>query len=199
VDTRVRRILQIENGGNSYYSALALQLKKRMSRGIEGSVSYTWSHAIDTLNQGGGSNALFYDFVRSTFNGDYSADKGSSQLDQRHRLGFTTIIQPTFTSSTSAVARFLVNNWQLSQITTAASSQPTTTIIRIVGSPFPGAAFTSSTSLNGLAGSNRVPFLPFSRLIQQPMECFHPRPESEKEARRRDFLMEQTRGERSSA
>ncbi len=162
VDTRFRRVNQVENSGRSYYDALAVQLKKRMSKGVEASVSYTWSHAIDTANQGGGSNALFYDFIRSTFSGRWDMDKGSSSLDQRHRLVVTTILQPTFTQSDSAVARFLVNNWQLTQITTAASPQPATATIRIVGAPFAGAAFTGS--LNGLGGSNRVPFQPFSNL-----------------------------------
>ena len=162
VDGRYRRIIQVENGGNSYYNGLSAQLKKRLSKGFEASVAYTWSHAIDTANQGGGTNALFFDTLRSTFNGDYAADKGSSQLDQRHRLAVTTIVQPTFTKNTGAVAKFLVNNWQLSQITTVASAQPATSTVRIVGSPFTGAAFTGS--MNGLGGSNRVPFLPFSNL-----------------------------------
>jgi len=162
VDPRFQRVIQVENGGRSYYDALAVQLKKRMSKGIESSVSYTWSHAIDTANMGGGSNALFFDTIRSTYSGNYAADKGSSSLDQRHRLVATTIIQPAFTKSTGGVAKFLINNWQLTQITTVASSQPATATLRVVGAPFTGAAF--NTSLNGLGGSTRVPFQPFSNL-----------------------------------
>ncbi len=162
VDTRYRRVIQVENGGRSYYDALAAQLKKRMSKGVEASVAYTYSHAIDTANMGGGSNALFFDTLRSTANGSYSQDKGSSSLDQRHRLVFTSILQPTFSHNDSAAAKFLINNWQLTQITTAASPQPATTTIRVVTSPFAGAAFT--TTLNGFGGSNRIPFEPFSNL-----------------------------------
>jgi outer membrane receptor protein involved in Fe transport len=162
VDTRYNRVIRIENAGRTYYDALAAQLKKRMSKGIEASVAYTWSHAIDTANQGGGNNTLFFDSIRSTYNGQYEKDKGSSSLDQRHRLVVTTIFQPTFTTSQSAVARYLINNWQFTQITTAASAQATTPTVRIVGTPFTGAAQTGS--LNGLGGSNRVPFLPFSSL-----------------------------------
>lgn len=162
VDGRYQRIIIVENGGRSYYDGLAAQLRKRMSKGIEASVAYTWSHAIDTANMGGGNNALFFDTVRSTFNGNYAADKGSSNLDQRHRLVVTTILQPTFTKNSSAAARFLINNWQFTQITTAASPQFATTTMRVTGAPFAGAAF--NNSLNGLGGSNRVPFLPFSNL-----------------------------------
>jgi hypothetical protein len=43
-----------------------------------------------------------------------------------------------------------------------ASSPATTTTIRVVSSPFAGAAYTNT--LNGFGGSNRVPFEPFSNL-----------------------------------
>jgi hypothetical protein len=162
VDTRFRRLIQVENGGQSWYNGLVVQLRKRMSHGLEGSVAYTWSHAIDTANMGGGTNSLFYDSLRSTFNGDYSADKASSQLDQRHRLVISSVWAPTLTNSDSAMMRWLVKGWQLSQITTLASAQPATATIFISGAPFSGAAF--NTSLNGLGGSNRVPFWPFNSL-----------------------------------
>src|SRR4029078_8692229 len=102
------------------------------------------SHAIDTANLGGGNNALTYDLLRSTFNGDYSGDKGSSQLDQRHRLVVSSIWMPTFSKSNSVWARYFVNGWQLSQITTLATPQGATPTIRIVGAPFAGAANNSS-------------------------------------------------------
>ncbi|HYI96806.1 MAG TPA: hypothetical protein VEX68_24910, partial [Bryobacteraceae bacterium] len=162
VDTRFRRLIQVENGGQSWYSGLVLQLRKRMSHGLEGSVAYTWSHAIDTAMQGGGTNALFFDQIRSTFNGDYSMDKASSQLDQRHRVVISSIWAPDFTKSNSGLSRWLLKSWQLSQITTMASSQPATPTIFVSGAPFSGAAF--NTSLNGLGGSNRVPFLPINSL-----------------------------------
>ncbi|MDQ6708876.1 MAG: hypothetical protein M3Z85_23195, partial [Acidobacteriota bacterium] len=161
VDPRFRRLIQVENGGISYYNGLITQLQKRFSHGLQGSVAYTWSHAIDDSNQGGGSDVLFFSTLRSTYNGDYRSDRGSSLLDQRHRLVVNSIYQPTFTESTSALARFFINNWQLSQITTIASAQPTTATIQVT-SNFPGAAFTNT--LNGFGGSPRVPFLPFNNL-----------------------------------
>jgi outer membrane receptor for ferrienterochelin and colicin len=162
IDPRYRRLVEVGNGGQSWYNGLIVQLRKRMSHGLEGSVAYTWSHAIDTANQGGGTNALFYDLIRSTFNGDWTNDKGSSQLDQRHRLVISSIWAPTALRTDSGWAKYLVNGWQLAQITTLASAQPTTTTLRVVGAPFAGAAFNGS--LNGLGGSNRVPFQPFSNL-----------------------------------
>jgi hypothetical protein len=164
VDTRYLRLNQIENGGNSYYHGLAVQLQKRMSHGFQASVAYTWSHAIDTANQQGGNNAIFFSSPFSTFNGDYTADKGSSSLDQRHRMILTSIWEPQWgRKSGSQLVKWTVANWQFSHYTTLASGQPVTTTMRVVGSPYAGAAF--NTSLNGFGGSSRVPFLPFSNLL----------------------------------
>ncbi len=162
VDKRYSRVLQVENGGQSWYNGLAVQLRKRMSHGVTGSLAYTWSHAIDTANMGGGTNALFFDGLRSTYNGDYSGDKGTSSLDQRHRLVVNFVWAPVFTKNTSAFAKYAVNNWQLSTITTLASAQPATATLRVVSGLSKDAAFNST--LNGFGGSNRVPFWPWNSL-----------------------------------
>lgn len=162
VDTRYARVLQVENGGDSWYNGLIVQLNKRMSKGLQLAFSYTWSHAIDNANQGGGSNALFFDSLRSTANGSYDQDRGTSTLDQRHRATTNFVWSPKFTNSTAPGARWLVNGWQMSGIVTLASAQPLTPTMRISGSPFTGAAF--NTTLNGFGGTNRVPFLPFASL-----------------------------------
>ncbi len=132
-----------------------MSLNRRYSNWIQGSLSYTYGHAID-YNQGGGGNTLFGStFPTSVFNGDYKGEKGSSSIDQRHRLIVNFIASPTFTHSDSLIARYAVNNWQLSVVTLAASAQPLVPTIRVqdrvTGS-------LSSSSLNGLGGSSRVPF-----------------------------------------
>ncbi len=161
VDSRWRRVNMVDHGGNSYYNAMVTQLKKR-GKGFEGSISYTWSHAID-FNQGGGNDNIFFSAgPRSLVNGDYRQDKSSSGLDQRHRFVATTVWAPQFTKSQSTIAKTFINNWQLSQITTFASAQPQTPTIFVSGSPFAGAAI--NTSLNGFGGSTRVPFLPAASL-----------------------------------
>lgn len=162
VDRRYQRIIQVENGGQSWYNAFVAQLNKRFSHGLQGSIAYTWAHAIDMGNIGAGNNALFYDTLRTYANGNYAADKGSSNLDQRHRLVLNSIWAPTFTKNTDWVSRYLVNGWSLSQITTIASAQFATATLRVSGTPFTGAAFTNT--INGFGGTNRVPFLPYNTL-----------------------------------
>ena len=162
VDLRWRRVNSVESGGNSYYNALVVQLRKHLSKQFEGFLAYTWSHAID-FNQGGGADNIFFsDGPRTLFNGDYRGEKGSSQLDQRHRLVVSSTWDPSITKKTGRFARWAGTGWRLSQISTFASTQPATPTILISGVPFPGAAFNST--LNGFGGSTRVPFYPASSL-----------------------------------
>ncbi len=163
VDTRYQRIYQMENGGQTWYNGLAVQLNKRFAKGFQSSVAYTWSHAIDENQSSATDSATVFQSygVQSLYNGDYSRDKGSSVLDQRHRLVWSFVAAPTFTKKTDAFSRFVVNNWQLSGITTLASARPTSATIRMVDSrPFTGSAF--NTTLNGLGANTRVPFWPIN-------------------------------------
>ncbi len=166
-DKRYGKILQVENGGQSWYNALALQLVKRFSHGITGQVNYTWSHAIDDANQEGASNNISSTFNNATYNGNYALDKGSSTLDQRHRVSINWLWRPTFTTSTSAFARYFVNGWELSTITTLASAHPVSATMNAAGTGanavFQGVTLAYST-LNGSGGWNRVPFLPASNI-----------------------------------
>src|SRR6185436_10217471 len=112
VNQKWNRVNVIDSGGKSYYDALAVQVRKRMSAGFEGSVAYTWSHAID-YNQGSGSNNIFFDRgPTSVFNGDYRGEKGSSGFDQRHRLTLNSIWAPMVTRK-NRIASYVLSNWQL--------------------------------------------------------------------------------------
>jgi Carboxypeptidase regulatory-like domain/TonB dependent receptor len=167
VDSRYSKILQVENGGQSWYNALAVQLTKRMSHGLSAQLNYTWSHAIDDADQQGASWNVSSSFNNATVNGNYAFDKGSSSLDQRHRFSLNWLWRPTFTTSTSAFARYFVNGWELSGITTLASAHPVTATMNSVSTSangvFTGVTLANST-LNGSGGWSRVPFLPVGTL-----------------------------------
>ena len=167
LDPRYSSILQVENGGQSWYNGLALQLEKRFSRSFQAQVSYTWSHAIDDGNEQGASWNISNTFNNATLPGNYRFDKGSSTLDQRHRAVINWVWQPRLDRSNSALVKYLINGWQLSTITTLASAQPVSATVNSVStSPnaiFPGITLAGST-FNGSGGWNRVPFLPVNSL-----------------------------------
>jgi hypothetical protein len=166
-DARYGKILQVENGGQSWYNALALQLVKRFSHGLTGQINYTWSHAIDDADMQGASWNIGSTFNNATFNGNYPLDKGSSTLDQRHRLSVNWLWKPTFTTSTSTFAKYFVNGWELSGITTIASAHPVSATMggasTSANGVFTGITLANST-INGSGGWNRVPFLPVGTL-----------------------------------
>ncbi|HEV2445423.1 MAG TPA: TonB-dependent receptor [Candidatus Sulfopaludibacter sp.] len=168
-DPRYGAIYYDENGVNSYYSALAVQVNKAFSHGLQGLFSYTWSHEIDDGQSFGEStNSLF---LSNSFywlnNGDYKADKGSGNLDQRHRAALSWIWAPTITRRTDAFSKYVVNGWQLSSITSLASGHPAGNItVNLTDKPVPG--MFSNFSLNGTGFSGRAPWLPVNGYYLPP-------------------------------
>ncbi|MGB7721133.1 MAG: TonB-dependent receptor, partial [Bryobacteraceae bacterium] len=168
-DTRYGAVDYDENGINSYYNGLAVQVNKRFKRGLQALVSYTWSHEIDDgQSYSESTNNLFQN--GNTYwlnNGNYKADKGSGTEDQRHRAVISWVWQPVFTHQSGAFFKYVVNNWQLSSITSMASGQPYgNESITISGTPVTG-MFKTST-INGSGLSTRVPFLPYNYYYLPP-------------------------------
>jgi hypothetical protein len=109
---------------NSWYNSMVLTLRKPMSHGLEFTVNYTLSRAID-----GGQVAGF----GGTFNGtDYIFDPknrklewGTSDLDQRHRFVGSMVWSPGYARKISNKGlRFALDGWNFSTIVLASSGQP---------------------------------------------------------------------------
>lgn len=166
VDTRYSRVNIVGGDLNSWYNALAVQLTKRLSHGLSGSVSYTWSHAIDEGQGTAGTPNIFASSgPQSYYPGDYSFEKGSSALDVRHRAVVSGIWSPTFTKSTNSFARYLINGWQFSALGTFSSATNATPALSI-GSAYTPKGYTAAFtgSLAGYSGNSRVPFQPLGSL-----------------------------------
>jgi len=96
--------------GNSMYNGLALQMTKRMSRGLQFVGAYTWSHAIDD------STAEVFSTVltprRPQDSQNLAADRGTSALDRRQRFTLASVYDmPYFKGSSSWFVRNLAGNW----------------------------------------------------------------------------------------
>jgi len=138
---------------------LAVQVNKRFSHGLQALASYTWSHEIDDgQSYGESTNNLWLSGASYWLNnGNYKADKGSGTLDQRHRFALSWVWAPTFTHRTDALSKYVVNNWQLSSITTMQTGWPYgSTIVYLSDTPVTG--MFSNYSLNGSGLSSRVPW-----------------------------------------
>jgi Carboxypeptidase regulatory-like domain/TonB dependent receptor len=173
VDPRYGHINQVENGGKQWYDALAVQLNRRFSSTFQGTASYTWSHELDENQESGGNAIFFSSGPMGLYNGAYSNDKSNGNLDQRHRFVGTFIVRPKFTNSTSAFARSFVNGWELTGLLTLASGRPNFESVTFSSTANLPQAFT--TTLNGLGGDSRVPWLQNNPLMLDPTTRFDTR------------------------
>ena len=156
-------IYEETNGVSSWYDGLTASFEKRFSHGLEASASYTWSHEIDD-GQGAATNAIFgFSDALWTYNGQYGFDKGSGVLDQRHRFVYSFVWSLPKVRSSNLFARYVVNNWLLSSITTLQSGRPTGSLT-IHMNDTPTAMLYSASALDGFNGNFRVPFLPANSL-----------------------------------
>ena len=169
-DTRVGSIIQDENGVTSIYTGAALQVTKRFAHGLQGALAYTWSHEYDD-GQGYGQQAQNI-YMSNAFawlvNGNYKLDRGDGLEDQPHRLAINWLWTPKFTDRPGAFYKYLVNNWQLSSITTINSSRPYgSPVVNLFDTPVSG--MFNSFSLNGYGLSTRVPFWAVNSVWQPAM------------------------------
>lgn len=158
----------IYNGGRLYYDGLVVTATRQQSRWAEGSLSYTWSHAID-LGLGAGADNIYYtDPPVTVYNDDQRFEKGRSPLDQRHRLVASGLITPPKTDFGSRLANSSLNGWQLSAIETYATQQGVDPLVSINGLPPALANDVYSSTISGIgigfASYQRVPFYPRSSL-----------------------------------
>ena len=175
IDSRYGHIMQVENGGKQWYDGLAVHLNQRFTGAFSGTVSYTWSHELDE-NQESGSNAYsFYGSPNGLYNGAYSNDKASGNLDQRQRFVGTFIARPTFVKSGSKFAKALINGWEWNGLLTLASSRPAYESVGFSSTTNVSNLLAFTGSLDGLGGDSRVPWLPNNPLHIGPISRFDTR------------------------
>jgi outer membrane receptor protein involved in Fe transport len=158
----------IYNGGRLYYDGLVAAVTRQQSRWVQGSLAYTWSHAID-LGLGAGADNIYYtDPPVTVYNGDQRFEKGRSPLDQRHRIVASGLISPPMADFGSGLANSALNGWQLSMIEMYATPQGVDPYVSISALPaaLSNDVYTTTISGDGIgfASYQRVPFYPRSSL-----------------------------------
>lgn len=105
-------VLLVRNDATSDYHALQAQFQRRLSRGLQALVSYTWSHSLDDASS------------------DISIglDHGSSDFDLRHAFSAATTYD--IPSPRARFARTLFGNWSMDTIIRIQSPTPVDLIAR---------------------------------------------------------------------
>ncbi|MFZ0733487.1 MAG: carboxypeptidase regulatory-like domain-containing protein [Candidatus Sulfotelmatobacter sp.] len=111
-DARFGAVTQLSTGENSHYSGLQLTAMKRLSRGLQGQINYTWSRCMDTVSNGG-----FLQFsaggILSPLPGELARDYGPCDYDIRHNLNAQYVYQMPL-KVRSRTLGYLLNGWQIS-------------------------------------------------------------------------------------
>ena len=111
-----------ESSGSASYHGLETTVEKRLSHGVQGSVSYTWSHSIDdALEAFGAENSVWIQDWRNR-----RGDRGNSGFDRRHRLVGHVLVDLPFGPGQPWLANGgflgrLFGGWHVSAIVSAQS------------------------------------------------------------------------------
>jgi outer membrane receptor protein involved in Fe transport len=137
----------------SKYNAAVVQFNRRLSKGLQFQASYTVATSKD---DGQGTSP--------TLSGSYpinpqnlAADYGPSNFDMRNRFVGSVVWQPQYFAGGTGLAHWLLSDWTVAPILTAASGLPYTPTVS--GNPPSGSGNTASGVAGSQPSTNRVPFL----------------------------------------
>ena len=141
-DPRVSRVGFLNTGAISNYNGLVLSVQENVWHGLSGRFSYTYSHALDEVSNGGVANEPFSAITSVVTQIDpfnLRANYGSADYDARHQLSASYIYELPFKSQNRGL-NYLIGGWELSG-----------TEFWHTGFPF---SFIDGATINSLAGQN---------------------------------------------
>ncbi len=130
--------------GSSNYNSLQTRFERRLSQGLQSSVSYTWSHTIDNSPDA-------YDNSNDRVDINYfSLERGNSSFDMRHLFVWETLYElpfgkgKRFGGGWPSVVDSVLGGWQMNWIVTAQSGMPFDVILNgnpntrpdLIGDPY---------------------------------------------------------------
>jgi hypothetical protein len=116
----------IRNGSESSYNALQLQYKRRLSRGVQALVSYTWAHSTDDLSSE--DPAVTPSPARRT---DPAQDRGPSDFDVRHNFS-AAVTYDVPAPDVRGFGNAILRGWSINGIARARSATPVDLRSRLV-------------------------------------------------------------------
>jgi hypothetical protein len=120
----VRSLFLTTNRAYSNYEGLQLQFQRRLSRGLQALLSYTWSHSLDTNS----SDVSYTNAVAVTpptppsFNP--RQDYGNSDFDIRHIFTAAVTYDIPARRLDNSLARALLQNWSVDSMSSARTGTP---------------------------------------------------------------------------
>jgi len=111
--------------GSASYQGLETTIDKRLSNGIQGSFSYTWSHSIDDVTEAFGAEGMLVSQDWRNLRGD----RGNSGFDRRHRLVAHALVELPFGPGhrwlrEPGFVATLLRDWQIAAVGSMQSGAP---------------------------------------------------------------------------
>jgi hypothetical protein len=111
-DPRFGAVTQLSTGANSHYNGLQLTAIKRLARGLQGQMNYTFSRCMDEVSNGG-----FLQFsagaILSPLPGELARNYGPCDYDIRHNLNAQYAYELPLKVRNHALG-YAINDWQVS-------------------------------------------------------------------------------------
>ncbi len=142
-DTNINRAIEVRSIAESQYHGLVLQAQKRFTGGFLFNANYTLSKATDN---GQNSTTFISGFMNVVNPANLDGEKGTSNLDRRHRAVLSLHYAPTW-----------LWGFQFGAIGTFETGLPVTA--NISGGVAAATGGTDTSTTNGTGGSLRVPFV----------------------------------------
>ena len=115
VDSRVATVQQLTNNGHSNYNGLTASIRQNTWHGFSGQFSYTYSHALDNVSNGGIlpyslNNSILTQIDPQNPNASY----GSADYDLRHQFSANYVWDLPIRIESHHLLNSLVGGWQVS-------------------------------------------------------------------------------------
>ncbi len=146
------QILQAESVVNSWYNALVLRFKRRLSQGLQFDAHYTWSHALDNGQE---TTTFFAFFPLGVDPLNRALDYSSSNFDRRNAFTAHFLWDPPFERIANKGLRNAFEGFLFSGIATARDGRAFSEDLDFFG--FNGRV--NPFSANGTGGDGRAPWL----------------------------------------
>lgn len=142
-DPRFRVVTDLSNNGWSNYNGLSVSFRRALGFGFQGEFGYTWSHALDTVSNGG--LTLFFSGDSLTSQNDFQSVRrlnySNADYDIRHNFTADFLWEIPVRSS-NAIVKNVLGGWSISSKWYARTGTP----FSVINSRIPGRV---SVSLGG--------------------------------------------------
>jgi outer membrane receptor protein involved in Fe transport len=97
-----------------------------LHQGLDLTVNYTWSHAIDNLSSTFSETPQAQGFLGLLDPFNPALDKGSADYDARHRIALSAVWTLPYAKGTNGIVRQVLDGWELAPIVVARTGNPFT-------------------------------------------------------------------------